>query len=63
MGDVSSYIYLLIVGCKMDNTLWQNISKMTFKNNIPFSWEELERLMERRDEDDNRNQLVPDANN
>lgn len=63
MEDVRLRIYLLIVGCKMDNILWQNISKMTFKNNIPFSWEEFEKLTEKRDEDDNRNQLVPNTNN
>lgn len=63
MGDVCSHIYLLIVGCKMDNTLWQDISKMALRPDGPFSWDELKKMLEERDEDDNRNKLVPNTNN
>lgn len=47
----------------MDNILWQNISNITFKNNIPFSWDKFEKMMEGRDEDDNRDKFLPDINN
>ncbi len=52
-----------MVICIMDNTLWQNISKMALKPDGPFSWEELKKMLEERDENDNRNKLVPNTNN
>lgn len=38
----------------MDNTLWQSISEMALKPDVPFSWEELKKMLEERDEDNNK---------